>query len=104
NNAASDFYAIGVSSDSTYFNSYDALAPWLQTTSFNATANGVYSDSYTHAQYRHEDLVHAVASYPGRLVYGGVTPGFDDWTRNWSGPCQERTMPSSPYAARDPNF
>ena len=101
--AGFDFYAIAVGADPTFFGAFDALAPWLASGSYvNQSGTSVYTDSYSHAQKRHASLIAGVGSYPGRLVYGGVTPGFDDWTRNWSGPCQERQMP--PDSVRDPNL
>jgi hypothetical protein len=101
--AGFDFYAIAVGADPAFFGAFDALAPWLGSSSYvNHAGTSVYSDSYGHTQGRHASLVAGVGGYPGRLVYGGVTPGFDDWTRNWSGPCQERQMP--PDSVRDPNL
>ena len=101
--AGTDFYVIGVDSNPLYFNAFDVLAPWLASSAYvNASGTSVYADSYAHAVAQHEKLVAAVQNYPGRLVFGGVTPGFDDWTRNWRGPCQERQMPSD--SPRDPAF
>jgi hypothetical protein len=101
--ANSDFYVIGVNGDPTYFEAFDALAPWLAFSTYNnATGTTVYQDSLTHTVKRHQALIAGVGAYPGRLVFGGLTPGFDDWTRNWSGPCQERQLP--PDSPRDPEL
>ena len=99
--AGTDFYVIGVSDGADSFTAFDALAPWLGASSYHASST-IYGDSFAHARARHQALIDGVGAYPGRLVFGGVTPGFDDWTRNWSGPCQERRLPTT--SPRDPQF
>jgi hypothetical protein len=99
--ANTDFYVIGVNPDPHFFEAFDALAPWLSTSSYNnAAGTSVYTDSFNHTIHRHQSLVAGVGAYPGRLVYGAFTPGFDDWTRDWSGPCEERQVPTD--SPRDP--
>jgi len=97
--AGFDFYAIGVGDDTAFFGAFDALAPWIG--KYDAKAS-VYADAYAHTVERHANLLAGVGKYPGRLVYGGVTPGFDDWTNNWTGPCTVRQMP--PGLPRDPRL
>ncbi len=101
--ANTDFYVVGVNPDAHFFEAFDALAPWLSTSSYNnAAGTSVYEDALAHTIHRHESLVEGVGAYPGRLVYGGLTPGFDDWTRDWSGPCEERQVPTD--SPRDPEL
>jgi hypothetical protein len=96
-----DFYVVGVSDGYDSFAAFDALAPWTGNSLYVVQpGRGVYGDSFAQTRARHQALIDHVAQFPGRLVYGGVVPGFDDWTRNWSGPCTERQMP--PGSPRDP--
>ena len=40
---------------------------------------------------RHAQLYQNVGSYSGRVVFGGATPGFDDYTEDW-GECIPREV------------
>jgi len=103
NLAQTDFYVIGVSDGPDSFAAFDALAPWTGTSSYVVKpGRGTYGDSFAHAVARHQALIDSVGKYTGRLVYGGITPGFDDFTRNWTSTCKERQMP--PNAPRDPQL
>jgi hypothetical protein len=99
--AGFDFYVIGVGADPSFFAAFDALAPWLGLGAYvDQPGTSIYADSFAHTQQIHASLLGGVGAWPGRLVYGAITPGFDDWTRNWGGPCMERQMPTG--APRDP--
>jgi len=44
---------------------------------------------------RHAQLYQNVGSYSGRVVFGGATPGFDDYTEDW-GECIPREVVRTP--------
>lgn len=95
NNAGSDFYVIGTApgGSTNLFSVFDALAPWTQA-DYSLT-NPTYAQAYSWAQAKHAAYISAVASYPGRVAFGSLNPGFDDYTENW-GTCTPRVMPRNP--------
>ena len=59
---------------------FDALAPWLQLGNWSSSSGAnVRQHAFNYAASLHGALYGAVTSYPGRVVFGGVAPGFDDW-------------------------
>ena len=89
-----DAYVIGGTTDPSYFAAFDAISPWIELGTWNATSGATTYDhavSWTHR--RMDRLVNGLATYPGRVVWGGVTPGFDDYTHDW-GVCDvDRVIP-----------
>ncbi|HEY2031041.1 MAG TPA: carboxypeptidase regulatory-like domain-containing protein [Myxococcales bacterium] len=103
NAAGQDFYAIGATENSSYFNAFDALAPWVNLGQWTSTSGAtVYDHATAWVTKEHSNLFAAVGNFPGRVVFGGVAPGFDDYTKDW-GACSERVLPTPPDAARDAN-
>ncbi|MHB8419171.1 MAG: glycoside hydrolase family 71/99 protein [Myxococcales bacterium] len=90
-----DFYALGTALDGSFFTAFDALAPWVNLGLWTG-ATGATEEARAQAWAKSETdgLVSAVngGSYPGRVVFAGITPGFDDYTENW-GACQQREIP-----------
>jgi hypothetical protein len=102
--AGTDFYALGAIQNPWalgYFAAFDGLAPWIQLNWSSYSGSTTREHAYNWAAGMHSALVGTVGSYPGRVVFGGMTPGFDDYTENW-GACTERQLP--PGDARDPDL
>lgn len=96
NIANQDFYVVGTTLDSNFFECFDALAPWVNLGLWNeATGNTTYEQAYNWVTSEHSGLFSNVINYPGRVVFGGVAPGFDDYTQDW-GACQPRQIPRDP--------
>jgi hypothetical protein len=99
-----DFYAIATiqsPSHSEYFAAFDALAPWIQLDWSSTSGPDLRSHARAFTAGEHDVLYSNVDLYPGRVVFGGVAPGFDDFTESW-GQCVERQLP--PGQPRDPDF
>jgi len=96
NSLNEDFYVIGCASyDGAYFEVFDALAPWTGLGQWGTTSGStVYEHAYNWANEKHINLIDSVGKYPGRVVFGGANPGFDDYTRDW-GKCNNRELPRS---------
>lgn len=91
-----DFYALGTTLQSAYFAAFDALSPWVNLGIWaSATGATLYDQAQDYAKQMHAQLVSALPSNPGRVIFGGVAPGFDDYTENW-GACTPREMPRDP--------
>jgi len=103
NTVNQDFYVIGSAEDGSFFNAFDAIAPWINLGQWSDTSG---SNVTTHAlawvAQEHESLFSVVDSYPGRVVFGGASPGFDDYTEDW-GNCKPRCLPTPPDSPRDPH-
>jgi len=103
NSVNQDFYVIAAAENPDFFNAFDAIAPWINLEQWNATSG---SNVTTHAlawiALEHSALFSALPSYPGRVVFGGASPGFDDYTEDW-GACKQRELPAPPLTPRDPN-
>lgn len=102
NASGMDFYVVSAIQNSTkteYFDAFDGIAPWINL-NWDATSGAtVRAHAEAWSEKLHHDLASAVGSYPGRVVFGGASPGFDDFTMNW-GTCTERQLPEGD--ARDP--
>jgi hypothetical protein len=89
-----DFYALATTLDGKFFTAFDALAPWvnlgLWTSATGATTRARAADWATK---EHASLL--AAANGGRVVFGAVAPGFDDYTENW-GACMMREIPRDP--------
>jgi hypothetical protein len=91
-----DFYALGMSLDGAYFAAFDALTPWLNLGLWsNAAGPTLHDKAAAYTQALHAHLVGQLGSYPGRVMFGALAPGFDDYTENW-GACQAREIPRDP--------
>jgi hypothetical protein len=92
----SDFYTIGATTNPVYFEVFDGIAPWLQTGVWQqAQGDSVRARAVDWTARRHDGVLGALSRWPGRIVLGGVAPGFDDYTKNW-GACTDRSIPRDP--------
>jgi MYXO-CTERM domain-containing protein len=98
NDGAEDFYTLGSKSSSaatadSLFDAFDALAPWIELGAWDpSTSEPVRSLAASYAQSIHQGALSAVSGHPGRVVFAGLHPGFNDFTEDW-GACSERTIP-----------
>ncbi len=91
-----DFYAMGTTLNGAYFAAFDALSPWVNLGLWaSATGANLHDQAVDYAKQMHAQLLAALPSNPGRVMFGGVAPGFDDYTQNW-GACQAREIPRDP--------
>jgi len=91
-----DFYALATTLNASYFAAFDALSPWVNLGVWaNATGATLHDQAADYAKSMHAQLLAALGSNPGRVMFGGVAPGFDDYTENW-GACQQREIPRDP--------
>ena len=93
-----DFYALGSTLKSTMYGAFDALVPWLNLGIWTNTATpaaSVHDHAVAWQAKQHAQLLADVGGYPGRVVFGSVTPGFDDYTMDW-GACTAREIPRDP--------
>jgi MYXO-CTERM domain-containing protein len=92
-----DFYALGTTLNATYFGAFDALAPWVNIGMWNdqSSISDEHDRAVQWAKTEHAQILAALASNPGRVFFGGVTPGFDDYTQDW-GACKTREIPRDP--------
>lgn len=91
-----DFYAMATTLNASYYAAFDALSPWVNLGLWaNATGATLHDRAVDYATQMHAQLASALSSYPGRVMFGGVAPGFDDYTENW-GACQPREIPRDP--------
>ena len=97
-----DFYVVSAIQNPTatqYFDAFDGIAPWINLNWDATSGPTVRAHAEAWAAKLHQNLASAVATYPGRVAFGGASPGFDDFTMNW-GSCSERQLP--PGDPRDP--
>ncbi len=91
-----DFYAMATTLNAGYFAAFDALSPWVNLGLWaNAKGSNLHDQGVDYAKQIHAQLLAALAANPGRVMFGGVAPGFDDYTQNW-GACQAREIPRDP--------
>ncbi len=93
-----DFYALGTTLDSTFYAAFDALTPWVNLgiwANTDASDSNLRARSAAYAKALHAQLVNDLPTYPGRVMFGALSPGFDDYTENW-GACQARELPRDP--------
>jgi hypothetical protein len=100
-----DFYSIGTHAPARYFAAFDALAPWVEPSYWWQHTSGgtVEEHAAAYAKATHEEYFSAVTE--GKVVFGNIAPGFDDFTEEW-GKCVERQLPvpASGVAPRDLDF
>jgi hypothetical protein len=92
-----DFYALGTTLNASYFGAFDALSPWVNIGIWNGTSSisDMHDRAMKWADDEHAQIRQALAQNPGRVMFGGIAPGFDDYTENW-GACQDRQIPRDP--------
>lgn len=91
-----DFYTLDTELHASFFNAFDALAPWMNLGHWSAaTGATVHDRAVAWQEAELGPLLAALPSYPGRVVFGSVTPGFDDYTMDW-GACSAREIPRDP--------
>jgi hypothetical protein len=90
-----DFYTIATgllqSTGATFFSAFDGVSPWVSPNVWSAThGSTIYAHAKAYAASLHQGLIANVPA--GGVVFGGVAPGFDDWTEQW-GACKQRQIP-----------
>ena len=91
-----DFYAIATTLDGAFFAAFDGLSPWVNLGLWAGASGATTHDrAVDYARQMHAKLLARIGTYPGRVMLGGVAPGFDDYTENW-GACQMREIPRDP--------
>jgi hypothetical protein len=91
-----DFYAVATTLDDTFFAAFDGLSPWVNLGLWaSATGATEHDRAVDYARQMHAKLLAGVGNWPGRVMLGGVAPGFDDYTEDW-GACTPREMPRDP--------
>jgi len=103
NQVAQDFYVIGTTENPSFFAAFDALLPWINLGQWADTSGANVTDhALAWVALEHAAIFDALSNYSGRVVFGGASPGFDDYTEDW-GNCKPRELPSPPDKPRDPN-
>jgi len=96
NDVNHDFYVIATTENPSFFESFDALCPWVNLGQWtDAQGSSTYAKASDWVSKEHAQLFAEVSKYPGRVVFGGVAPGFDDYTKDW-GACKPREIPRDP--------
>jgi len=91
-----DFYVVGTTENPSYFECFDAICPWVNLGIWaDSQGSSTYAKASDWASKEHTQLFAEVEKYPGRVVFGGVAPGFDDYTKDW-GACKSREIPRDP--------
>ncbi|HEY6908721.1 MAG TPA: carboxypeptidase regulatory-like domain-containing protein [Myxococcales bacterium] len=95
NTTGSDFYTIATAqgSNTGWFSAFDAIAPWISLGAWSsATGATTHDKAVNYAGAITNSIVSAAAAQQGRVAFGGVSPGFDDYTHDW-GACVTRLIP-----------
>jgi len=88
-----DFYVVGATENPSFFAAFDALLPWVNLEQWRtAPGSSTYQKALNWVTKEHGALFSEVGKHPGRVVFGGVVPGFDDYTEDW-GKCTPREIP-----------
>ena len=104
--ATHDFFAIASKQGGgagPYFAAFDGISPWIDSYAWDNTSGAtVRAHAAAYAAKQHAELYASVPA--GKVVFGSVTPGFDDFTNGWS-LCKTRQMPRPTEAhPRDPGL
>ncbi len=98
-----DFFALGSkqgAADPAYFRAFDGLSPWIDLDAWATTQGStIRAHAAAYAAKQHDALFQHVPA--GKVVFGGVAPGFDDFTNGWAN-CAQRHLPEG--SPRDPQF
>jgi len=88
-----DFYTVAQHANATYFAAFDALAPWVDPSYWWQHTSGatVRAHAAAYAKALTQPLLSAAPA--GRVVFGDIAPGFDDFTEEW-GKCVVRELPA----------
>ena len=102
--ATHDFFALGSKQGGNpgpYYAAFDGLSPWIDLANWGKTQGStVRAHAAAYAALQHQALYASVPA--GKVVLGGIAPGFDDFTNGWS-KCETRQLPPAGEAApRDP--
>lgn len=93
-----DFYTICTTT--SLLNVFDGVAPWIDLVAWSMTNSALPLYNRTIAWLK---LVYGPilsSNIPsGRIIMGGLTPGFNDFTQSW-GACQPRSIPRQPDLIR----
>ncbi|MEO7110877.1 MAG: hypothetical protein ABI183_10600, partial [Polyangiaceae bacterium] len=100
-----DFFVLGSKqggNSGAYFKAFDGISPWIDLSAWRATKGStVRAHAMAYAAAQHDALYASVPE--GKVVLGGIGPGFDDFTNGWN-TCQTRQIPQASEAApRDPD-
>jgi hypothetical protein len=89
-----DFYTVATHAPASAFAAFDGVSPWVDPGyAWPHTAGGtVYAHAQRYAAFQHDPLYAALPA--GKVVFGGVAPGFDDFTMHWGG-CDQRQIPTA---------
>jgi hypothetical protein len=91
-----DFYALATTLNTTYFEPFDALSPWVNLGVWDgAKGASLHDRAIAYQTQMHAGLLSEVGKHPGRVVFGSAAPGFDDFTMDW-GACRAREIPRDP--------
>ncbi len=86
-----DFYT--VCTTPSLLTVFDAVAPWVDLVAWSMTNSSLplYNRTLAWLEIVYGPILSSNIS-PGRVIMGGFSPGFDDFTQSW-GACQQRTIP-----------
>ena len=78
-----DFYVLTTLKNTDAFNFADAISPWVDIQNYQTQTGSNHVKAREWAKDKHQPFFDVVGNYPGRVVFGNVLPGFDDWTKQW---------------------
>jgi hypothetical protein len=86
-----DFYT--VCTTSSLLSVFDAVAPWIDFAAWSLTSSSLplYNRTIAWLKLVYDPILLSNIS-SGRVIMGGLAPGFNDFTQSW-GACQVRTIP-----------
>jgi hypothetical protein len=86
-----DFYTICTTT--SLLTVFDAVAPWIDLAAWSLTNSSLplYNRTIAWLKLVYGPILSSNIS-SGRVIMGGLAPGFDDFTKSW-GACQIRTIP-----------
>ncbi|CAF2419199.1 unnamed protein product [Rotaria sp. Silwood2] len=93
-----DFYTICTTT--SLLSVFDGVAPWIDLVAWSMTNNGLplYNRTIAWLKLVYDPILSSNIS-SGRIIMGGLTVGFNDFTQSW-GACQQRTIPRNPDLIR----
>ena len=85
-----DFYT--VCTTPSLLSVFDAVAPWIDLVAWSMTSSSLplYNRTLAWLELVYGPILSTIPA--GRVIMGGLSPGFDDYTQSW-GACQTRTIP-----------
>lgn len=93
-----DFYALCTTT--SLLQVFDGVAPWIDLVAWSMTDHRLplYNRTLAWMKLVYDPILSS--NIPsGRLIMGGLVPGFDDFTQSW-GACQQRSIPRHPDLIR----